>query len=367
LRFAGHTFRITKQIGEGGSGFLWHAYDECDNEVAIKVLHKQKLASDVLSADPRVINDYRVSEIRREFDALKKVTASGSPFLTPLLYSFSDAENVYFVMRYYATDLYQHLNQSWDFLMHGTDLSFHGRTIKLWAAEILLGMQTLHSIGIMHGDLKTSNILITPAGHIAIADFGHSAPTWTLRTDCSGTDGYSAPEQHPAFRQKGYDHRADIYTYGLVLLDMTLGMPWYHLVGRNPEHAAPHDYLIQEAINHVQDRHARNLLYNNPGERLDWDGIKGSHFFRDIRWDRVAQREYNPGWTPCAAQKELHNPTSAIYSFHRQFNSAERSRVQAIINSFAERGEGLGALNIDYRSPVALQHDPLHGTACTRL
>jgi hypothetical protein len=98
LRFAGHTFRITRQIGKGASGFLWHAYDECDNEIAIKVIHKQQMARDVLKADPRAINAFCVSEIRQEFDALRKVTASGSPFLAPLLCSFSDADNVYFVM-----------------------------------------------------------------------------------------------------------------------------------------------------------------------------------------------------------------------------------------------------------------------------
>jgi serine/threonine protein kinase len=99
-------------------------------------------------------------------------------------------------------------------------------------------MQTLHSIGIMHRDLKTDNILITPAGHVAIADFGHSTPThsqtWPhqrfIRTDRSGTLGYTAPEQHPALCASGYDYRADIYAYGLVLLDMMLGVVRYSLL-----------------------------------------------------------------------------------------------------------------------------------------
>ncbi|KIK92691.1 hypothetical protein PAXRUDRAFT_146736, partial [Paxillus rubicundulus Ve08.2h10] len=148
-----HTFSITTQIRQGTYRFLWHAYDEHDNEVAIKVLH-----------NPRAVNAFCVSDIRWEFDALKKVMESGSPFLAPLLCLFSDADNVYFVM--------VHLSQ------RGTDLtSHHASLTKLWAAEILVRMETLHSIGIMHRDLKTPNILITPAGHAAIADFGLFTPT----------------------------------------------------------------------------------------------------------------------------------------------------------------------------------------------
>ncbi|KAF8842655.1 kinase-like protein [Paxillus ammoniavirescens] len=382
LRFAGHTFRITRQIGQGASGFLWHAYDESHNEVAIKVLHKQKMARDVLNADPRAINACCVSNIRREFDALKKVTASGSPFLAPLLYSFSDADNVYFVMRHYATDLSEHLIQCGHLSQRGIDrTSHHAYLTKLWAAEILIGMQTLHSIGIMHRDLKIDNILITPAGHVSIADFGHSTPThsrtWphrrSIRTDRSGTPGYTAPEQHPAICARWYDYRADIYAYGLVLLDMMLGVCLFYSHGFNVSVETEIVALLtffNSRGNHSGSRPkcaVSSVLVEKPSKRPRWNDIRQSPFFHDIDWNSVAQRKYDPSWTPCAARKSFHNPTSAIYSFRYRYNSEERNYIQAMIDASAREGEGLEALNIDYEIPEVLAHDPSHGTTCTRI
>ncbi|KIK92692.1 hypothetical protein PAXRUDRAFT_560682 [Paxillus rubicundulus Ve08.2h10] len=194
---------------------------------------------------------------------------------------------------------------------------------------------------------------------------------WSIRTDRSGTTGYMAPEQHPARCARGYDYRVDIYAYGLILLDMMLGAPWFQCVGRNQERCAPHDSLIQEAIALVHDQNAWYLLYNilveKPSERLHWDEIRQSPFFHGMDWNRVAQREYGPGWTPCAAHKSFHNPTSAIYSFRCRYDSEKRDYIQAMIDASAREGEGLGALNLNYETPEALAHDPLHGTTCTRI
>jgi serine/threonine protein kinase len=121
--------------------------------------------------------------------------------------------------------------------------------VKLWAAELvrdkmemraiglltrfplqLLGLQSLHSLHIVHRDLKPDNVLISPNGHLAIADFGFAKSFSTKRwadsrmTEPLGTAGYFAPEildHHLA--TAGYSSAIDVWGYGMILLELLLG------------------------------------------------------------------------------------------------------------------------------------------------
>lgn len=75
--------------------------------------------------------------------------------------------------------------------------SFTEDTIRYFIAEMVCGLQFLHSKGIIHRDLKPENILLGDDGHIKIADFGLAkmGVTQFNRTkECKGTPGYQAPE-----------------------------------------------------------------------------------------------------------------------------------------------------------------------------
>ncbi|KIJ63401.1 hypothetical protein HYDPIDRAFT_29647 [Hydnomerulius pinastri MD-312] len=354
LRFNGHTFTISRNKLDA-------------------VLHTRRGAGN----DTKCANYKSEILIRQELEVLKKVTASGSPFLTPLLCSFSDDQNVYLVMRMYAMDILNYLTQRAYLSMHLHVADMY--LIKLWAAEIVLGMQTLHGLGIMHRDLKMDNILITPAGHVAIADFGLSVCTRNgnpieqlIRMDSCGTPNNMAPEQHWRRCASGYDYRVDIYAYGVLLLEMLLGHNWFLCFpGYDTEESFLHGPRPQDTICFVKDSHAQHLLYNllveNPNDRLGWEDIKMSRFFEGFDWDAVARRLYNPRWTPCTATKTLRNPTSAIYSFRRNCDSQTRDLIQDTIDTWAWNGKGLGALDVDYECPGSAREDPSHGQSCTGL
>ncbi|XP_031759398.1 protein kinase C delta type-like [Xenopus tropicalis] len=69
--------------------------------------------------------------------------------------------------------------------------------VRFYAAELVCGLQFLHSNGIIHRDLKPSNVLVTNEGHIKIADFGLAAEGIFGNKKVRGTKGtpaFMAPE-----------------------------------------------------------------------------------------------------------------------------------------------------------------------------
>jgi serine/threonine protein kinase len=83
-----------------------------------------------------------------------------------LRYSFQTPDQLYLVMDFVnGGEMFQHLQ------VEGT---FNNERAKFYAAEIVLGLEYLHSKGIIYRDLKPENLLLDSDGHIKITDFGLS-------------------------------------------------------------------------------------------------------------------------------------------------------------------------------------------------
>ncbi len=86
------------------------------------------------------------------------------------------------------------------------------------AAQLLSGLEAIHRAGLVHGDLKPENVMITRAGRVVVMDLGVARATQDARAKTvSGTPAYMSPEQA---RGNGVDARADVYAAGVVLAEM---------------------------------------------------------------------------------------------------------------------------------------------------
>ncbi|ETO03866.1 rhodopsin kinase, partial [Reticulomyxa filosa] len=114
-------------------------------------------------------------------------------------------------------------------LMAGGDLKYHLNMDKqfseersrFYAAEVLLGLEHIHSKGIIYRDLKLENVLLDSRGHCKISDLGLAVKMETGGVrGYAGTPGYTAPEVVLSLH---YDTIADFFSFGVMIYRFLCG------------------------------------------------------------------------------------------------------------------------------------------------
>lgn len=98
--------------------------------------------------------------------------------------------------------------------------------VRTIGEQILLGLAAIHRQGLLHGDMKSDNILVDAADKVTIIDFGLARDVSVPRNDddartLSGTPEYMAPE---VIRGGDATFAADLYSVGVILYEMVTGM-----------------------------------------------------------------------------------------------------------------------------------------------
>ena len=199
-------YELGRSLGSGGMGEVFVATDRTlDREVALKRLPV------ALSADP----DAR-KRFLREARALARIN---DPRVVPVYDAGDDEGRPFLVMQF----------------VRGSTLADVLRTHRVLGAEravaigadIAAGLAAAHAKGVVHRDVKPSNVFLTPDARAMIGDFGiarlqRGDVTFTMTGQAFGSPPYMAPEQATGGR---VDARADIYSLGCVLYQMLAGHP----------------------------------------------------------------------------------------------------------------------------------------------
>uniref|UniRef100_A0ABI7XKL9 Protein kinase C n=1 Tax=Felis catus TaxID=9685 RepID=A0ABI7XKL9_FELCA len=202
-------------------------------------------------------------------------------------------ENLFFVMEYLnGGDLMYHIQSC-----HKFDLS----RATFYAAEIILGLQFLHSKGIVYRDLKLDNILLDKDGHIKIADFGMCKENMLgdakTNTFC-GTPDYIAPE---ILLGQKYNHSVDWWSFGVLLYEMLIGQSPFH--GQDEEELFHSIRMDNPFYPRWLEKEAKDLLVKlfvrEPEKRLGVRGdIRQHPLFREINWEELERKEIDPPFRP---------------------------------------------------------------------
>jgi len=286
------TFRMYRVLGKGGFGEVCACQSRASGKMyACKKLEKKRIKK--RKGESMVLSEKLI---------LQKIN---SLFVVNLAYAFETKDALCLVLT----------------IMTGGDLKFHiynmggdpgfseGRS-KFYAAEILLGLDHLHSNGIVYRDCKPENILLDDYGHVRISDLGLALeiPEGEVVRGRVGTVGYMAPE---IIDNEKYTFSPDYFSLGCLVYEM--------IEGRAPFRARKEKVKREEVDRRVKEmeepyskkfsEEAKSicaaLLRKSPRERLGCtSGRNGAKevmahpWFSDINWRRMKAGKEKPPFVP---------------------------------------------------------------------
>ncbi len=217
-------YKIREKLGEGGMGVVYKAEDtRLKRTVALKFLHTDAFGSD---------------EDKQRFVREAQIGAALDHPNICTVYEIDERDNEVFIAVAYIEGV------SLDEKIESGPLDI-AEAVRI-ALQIARGLSAAHEKGIVHRDIKSSNILLTNDGQVKITDFGLARVIGDGETSgnvIAGSTAYMSPEQA---RAEAVDLRTDIWSLGVVLFEMLAGaLPFrgdfeaalmYSILNEEPRH-----------------------------------------------------------------------------------------------------------------------------------
>ncbi len=232
-RVLARRYAIAEQLGIGGSGVVYRAFDrELGEVIAVKTVRP-----DVLAVDSTALERLK-SEIR-----LARRISHRNVVRT---HDLGEADGIYFITMEYVTGT--SLRQLID---RGDPLPVPA--VVAIAKQLCRALEVAHEQGVIHRDIKPQNLMVQPDGTLKVMDFGvarlrERTQHLTSTGMVVGTPAYMAPEQ---LMDDQVDARVDIYAAGVVMYEC--------LTGHRPvEGSSPHVLMARMMAASIRPLHEVN-------------------------------------------------------------------------------------------------------------
>jgi len=325
-------FDLLKVLGKGGFGKVMLVRKKETTDIyAMKVLKKEA-----------VIRRNQVAHTKTETHILKQIR---HPFLTRMFFAFQNEGKLYMVLNYLpGGELFYRLKREGRFSVE---------RVRLYTAEIALGLGHLHSLDMIYRDLKPENILLDEIGHVCLTDFGLSKEMVTTanaaRTFC-GTPEYLAPE---ILQGIGHGKAVDWWSLGTLVFEMLTGLPPFY--SRNINHMYEKilkaelrcpTYLPPEVKSLIE-----GLLVRDPLRRVgsgpgDIKELEKAPFFSTISFNKVFNKEYTPIYKPNVGGE------TDVANFDPQFT--QEAAIDSVVDASALAGSGNQFEGFTYEDTAAI-------------
>jgi hypothetical protein len=204
-------YRLIEQIGRGGMGTVWWAHDEVeDREVAVKEMH----------LPPSLGHRERMNLLRRTDREALAAGRLRHPGLISVFEMVIEDSRPWLIMEYVAARSLE------DVFVDDGPIS--PRRVAEIGVQLLAALRAAHAAGIVHRDVKPSNVLLETSGRVVLTDFGiatyEGATTLTQTGTFMGSPAYVAPE---VARGEPASRSSDLWSLGATLYAAVEGRPPY--------------------------------------------------------------------------------------------------------------------------------------------
>ena len=263
-------YKILEKLGEGGMGVVYKAEDtKLKRTVALKFL-------------PPDISEHPQEKARFVHEA-QSASSLNHPNVTTIHGIESSPQGDFIVMECVEGRTLKEIIGEQELKV---------REVLDIGIQICEGLTAAHEKGIVHRDIKSSNIMLTPKGRVKIMDFGlakrKDAEQITQTPSTLGTVAYMSPEQASG---EQVDRRSDIFSLGVVLYEMLTGrLPFegehmaaiiYSILNEEPQPIARYNSRVSGKLEEV----VRKALSKDRDERYQ----HSDDLMADLRYERRLQ------------------------------------------------------------------------------
>ncbi|WP_198676135.1 serine/threonine-protein kinase, partial [Kribbella monticola] len=246
-------YRLADTLGRGGMGVVWRARDELlGREVAVKEI----------LLPPELPDQERVVLRRRTLREARSAARLSHPNVVAMYDVVEEAGRPWIVMELIRSHtLAERIREQGP---------LHWRDVAMVGLQVLSALEAAHSAGVLHRDVKPSNVLLADDGRVVLTDFGIATlegdPALTISGAIVGSPAYMAPERIQA---RGAGFASDLWSLGATLYTAVEGRPPYDRGAALPTLTAavtepPDPVRLAGPLTPVLE----GLLRKNPSDRL---------------------------------------------------------------------------------------------------